>query len=98
MTLALTELERMRCEKALTDFMARRRPPPHLRDRLDLGYRMEGQSIEIFEIPPDWKDDSVRQISPWPRQLLSEHRASGKCSGCAQTSNGTGMHLKQRSK
>ena len=53
--MALTELKRQRCEKALSDFMARRRPPLHARDQLDLGYRMEGQSIEIFEIRPDWK-------------------------------------------
>ena len=63
MTLALTELERKRCEKALVDFMARRQPPPHLRDQLDLGYTMECYSIEIFEIRPDWKDDSVRHES-----------------------------------
>ena len=55
MTLALTELERKRCEKALADFMTRRRPPPHLRDQFDLGYTVQGQSIEIFEIRPDWK-------------------------------------------
>jgi hypothetical protein len=62
--MALTELERKRCEKALADFMARRRPPPHGRDQLDLGYTMEDQSIEIFEIRPDWKDAGVRQESP----------------------------------
>lgn len=64
MIVALTELELKRCEKALTDFMARRRPAPHLRDQLDVGYRINGQSIEIFEIRPDWKDDSVRQEFP----------------------------------
>jgi hypothetical protein len=64
MTLALSELERKRCEKALTDFMARRRPPPHNRDQLDLDYRMEVQSVEIFEIRPDRKDACVRQESP----------------------------------
>lgn len=64
MTLALTELERKRCEKALMDFMARRRPAPHIREQLDIGYKIEGQSIEIIEIRPDWKDASVRQESP----------------------------------
>ena len=44
--------------------MGRRRPPLHARDQLDLGYRMEGQSIEIFEIRPDWKDACVRQEFP----------------------------------
>ena len=62
--MALTELECKRCEKALADFMARRRPLPHLREQLDIGYKIEGQSIEIFEIRPDWKDAGVRQESP----------------------------------
>ena len=62
--MALAELERKRCEKALIDFMARRRPAPHIREQLDIGYKIEGQSIEIFEIRPDWKDASVRQESP----------------------------------
>lgn len=44
--------------------MARRRPPQHIRDQLDIGYRIEGQSIEIFEIRPDWRDGSVRRESP----------------------------------
>ena len=69
MTLALTEFERKRCEKSLADFMARRRPLPHLREQLDIGYKIEGQSIEIFEIRPDWKDACVRQESPWPKRL-----------------------------
>ena len=59
--MALTELERKRCEKALTDLMDRRRPPPHIRDQLDLGYKIEGHTIEIFEIRPRWKDAGVRQ-------------------------------------
>lgn len=46
------------------DFLDRRRPPPHIREQLDVGYKMEGQSIEIFEIRPDWKDGSVRQEFP----------------------------------
>ena len=62
--MALTELERKRCEKALTDFMARRRPTPHIRDQLGVGYRIDGQSIEIFEIRPDWQDNSVRHERP----------------------------------
>ena len=36
-----------------------KRPPPHLRKKLDIGYRIDGQSIEIFEIRPDWQGASV---------------------------------------
>lgn len=47
---SLTESERTRCEQALSRFLARRRPPPHLRHEIDLGYRINGQSIEIHEV------------------------------------------------
>ncbi len=36
--------------------MQRRRPPPLIRPKLDLGYRVTGQSVEIFEIRPPWRD------------------------------------------
>jgi len=54
--MAFNELEKKRCEKALSAFMEKHRPPPHIRSQLDLGYRVKGQSVEIFEIRPDWRD------------------------------------------
>jgi hypothetical protein len=36
-------------------FMQRRRPPPQIRPKLDLGFRVTGQSVEIFEIRPAWQ-------------------------------------------
>ena len=35
--------------------MKQRRPPPHVRPKLDLGFRVKGQSVEIFEIRPVWR-------------------------------------------
>ncbi len=54
--MAFSELEHKRCERDLKKFMERRRPPPDVRARLDLGYRISGQSVEIFEIRPHWKE------------------------------------------
>ena len=54
--MTLSEFELMKCEKAIAAFMNKRRPPPHIRKQLDLGYRINGQSIEIFEIRPEWKN------------------------------------------
>lgn len=62
--MALTELERRRCERDLAVFMERRRPPPHIRPKLDLGVRISGQSVEIFGIRPDWRDATVTRESP----------------------------------
>jgi Protein of unknown function (DUF3024) len=49
---ALSQLEAARVRKSLDAFLERRRPPPHIRPKLDLGYRISGQSVEIFEIRP----------------------------------------------
>ena len=53
-----TEFETARIEAAMSDFMAKRRPPVEIRDKLDLAYRIEGQSVVIFEIRPFWRDVS----------------------------------------
>ena len=53
--MALTELEAARVRRALNAFLEHRRPPPHIRTQLDLGFRISGQSVEIFEIRPVWR-------------------------------------------
>ena len=35
--------------------MEKRRPPAHIRHEVDLGFRITGQSVEIFEIRPRWQ-------------------------------------------
>lgn len=54
--MAFSEFETKRCDKAMAAFLEKRRPPPRVRAELDLGYRIEGQSVEIFEIRPYWRD------------------------------------------
>jgi hypothetical protein len=58
---ALTALERRRCERDLDAFLERKRPAPHIRHQLDISYRIAGQSVELFEIRPDWQD-AMRKI------------------------------------
>jgi hypothetical protein len=53
--MALSEFEQKKCEKEVRAFVEKRRPPPHIRDELDLGFRVNGQSAEIFEIRPLWR-------------------------------------------
>ncbi len=54
--MALSEFEIKKCEKSVGEFMKKRRPPAHVRNELDLGFRIQGQSVEIFEIRPMWRD------------------------------------------
>ena len=62
--MALSQIELKRCEKALNAFLDKRRPPPHIRSELDLGYKIEGQSVDLFEIRPDWQDKSKSMQRP----------------------------------
>jgi hypothetical protein len=68
--MALTDLERKRCEKALAAFFEQRRPPPEIRDEVDLHARIEGQSIEIYETRPDWQDDTRTMETPIAKATL----------------------------
>jgi hypothetical protein len=54
--MTLSPLEIRLCKKLVAEFILKRRPPPHIRAQLDLAFRISGQSIEIFEIRPDWRD------------------------------------------
>lgn len=62
--MALSPLEVKHCERHLAEFLKRRRPPPHTRDELDLGYELVNQSVELFEIRPDWRDRTKTTHTP----------------------------------
>lgn len=53
--MAFTELETKRTARVVAAFVEQHRPAPHIRARLDLAFRIVGQSIEIFEIRPRWR-------------------------------------------
>ncbi len=52
--MALTEFQVKLIEQAVAGFMDRRRPPVHIRSEVDFGHRITGQSLELFEIRPQW--------------------------------------------
>jgi len=54
--MSFSELERKRVEKEVGAYVACKRPPAQIRPELDIGFRIENQSVEIFEIRPDWQD------------------------------------------
>ena len=50
--MAFSEFEIKRIQKIIGKYIERHRPPVHLRDEVDLSFRVKGQSVEIFEIRP----------------------------------------------
>lgn len=54
--MAISEFEVKRCEREIERFLSAKRPPAHIRNQLDFGYRIENQSVELFEIRPQWNN------------------------------------------
>ena len=53
---SLREFEAARAKKVMESFLARKRPTVEIRKQVDLAYRISGQSVEIFEVRPAWKN------------------------------------------
>jgi hypothetical protein len=62
-----SEFERALNQQALTWFMARRRPPEHIRSKLDIGYAVVRHTVDLFEIRPDWQDSTIIRHTPIAR-------------------------------
>ena len=60
--MALSEFEKKRYEQIVKRYVDGRRPPPHIRPELDIGYRLKGQSVELFEIRPAWRGEPGEKI------------------------------------
>jgi hypothetical protein len=56
--------------------MERRRPPPHIRSQLDIGYRITGQSVEIFESCLQW--DNAKEAMEHPVAKATFVRTSNR--------------------
>lgn len=56
--MAVTNLQVLDIIEVMEAFLERQRPPEHMRPKLDIGYKIEGQSIIIHEIRPLYNDAS----------------------------------------
>lgn len=50
--MAVSEFERKRIVKVMDAYLEKTRPPVPIRNELDIAYRIENQSVELFEIRP----------------------------------------------
>jgi hypothetical protein len=54
--MAVENLQVLDIIEVMEAFLERERPPEDIRPKLDVGYKIEGQSIVIHEIRPHWID------------------------------------------
>jgi len=54
--MAFSEFEIKKLQKIVGRYIDKHRPPEHLRNEVDLSFRIQGQSAEIFEIRPLWNN------------------------------------------
>ena len=76
--MALNDIERKRIEKVVDAFVQKRRPASHIRPKLDIGFRVAGQSVEIFEIRPRWNQPDVKMEHPVAKATFVRNRAIWK--------------------
>ena len=62
--MALDILKAAETIHALEVFMDKRRPPEKIRDKIDLDYKIENQSIILFEVRPHWQKEGEKIESP----------------------------------
>jgi len=62
--MALSEFETKKIERAASVFLEAKRPPVHLRSQVDLDVRVSGQSVQVVEIRPHFREPSTIMETP----------------------------------
>jgi|SRR5690554_581519 len=57
--MAFSEFEHKKIERATESLLKARRPPVAVRAELDLVVRVEGQSVQVLEVRPQFRDPST---------------------------------------
>jgi hypothetical protein len=59
----ITNLQTLEVIEVMENFISRNRPKEDIRHKVDLAYRIEDQSIIIYEIRPEWnKSEGIQHI------------------------------------
>ena len=76
--MAFSEIELKQLEKTLDAYLASNRPPEHLRDKVDLAYRIVRQSVELYEVRAYWRDPTVKIEEPFAKATFVGTRKQWK--------------------
>ena len=79
--MAISEFETKRYEKIVGQYIEKRRPPAHVRNQVDLDFRVEGQSVIIFEIREIWNQKDKKVESPIAKATYIKKQTRGNSTG-----------------
>jgi hypothetical protein len=65
----------------IENYLSYIRPSKEIRDQLDIGYRIEKQSIIIFEVRPDWIDPKKKTENKVAKVTFVKKTITKKCIG-----------------
>lgn len=65
--MAIDTLQSLEVIEVMENFLLRNRPPEHIKNQLDIGYKIEDQSIIVFEIRPQWNKPEIILEHPFAK-------------------------------
>lgn len=71
-------LQTLEVIEVMENFLSRKRPPEEIRNRLDFGYKIEGHSIILFEIRPQWNKPEIILEHPFAKTTFVKAKNSWK--------------------
>jgi glutamate synthase domain-containing protein 1 len=77
-TMPIDSLQTLDIIEVMENFLEKRRPPEHLRTQVDLSYKIEDESVVVFELRPSWdRPDEVRE-KPIAKATFIKEKGSWK--------------------
>ncbi len=70
--MAFSEFEQKKVATEVSQFIEPRRPRPEIRDQLDIAFKIENQSVILFEIRPRFDKPEVKLELPFAKATYSK--------------------------
>src|SRR5206468_3239800 len=70
--MALDALNTVDIIELMENYIARTRPPEEIRNELDINYKIDNQSIILFEIRPSWPDKAQRMTHDFAKTTYNK--------------------------
>jgi hypothetical protein len=76
--MAIDSLKTLDIIEVMENFVEKRRPPEHIRSKLDISYRIEDQSVTVVEVRPKWDNPEIISDHPVAKATLVKAKNSWK--------------------